>query len=39
MTDLVTIIDQDTHLLLITMDDGKANALTMDMVSEYVQPN
>ena len=30
MTDLVTVVDQDTHVL-IAMDDGKANALGFDM--------
>ncbi len=30
MTDLVTVAEQDTHLLL-TMDDGKANALGFEM--------
>lgn len=32
MTDLVTVVDQDTHVL-ITMDDGKANALSFDMLA------
>ena len=30
MTDLVTVTEKDTHILL-TMDDGKANALSFDM--------